>query len=647
MKKKIPLSYRTIQRIKAEEYERFFSQMPGYYIYLNHLGEIRWMTEEEALKQHEFFYYSQSALECWKRRIKLKQKIDLSKLTDAEKELRLHFRILLEKKYLGEIQPETAKHIPSSWKYEMNDEELENIPIPSDLGGGGVWKKLLINVGILAAIAIISYFWFAHSNRPQVGKLLVKSDIVGARIYLDEVDFLGYTNKIINNVPAGLHRISAIKGGYISFPKYHEVEIMPDSLITLEFVFKPARSDVQGYLKIVAEQKNSKIFVDNNYYGFVGDQPVLVLEEGQHTINIQKQGYVTVPAEKVVYISAGDTSILIVEQVPLSKDDSRPIARNKTGMGTIEVTSNIKDARIFLNGRDTGYETDYVFTKMPPGKYVIEVRKDGYSVEPQKEEIILKKNNLLKNVHFTLTREFERVKILTAPMDGPIYIDGEFKGEGKFEGVLKIGEHKVSFGDLKGYKTPRTRQIQVKPGAPVSIEVSYFPLMRIAAYINHNGNIVAENCEVFTGYTLSTRTFTASKEGGPNVEFNEKLNDYVWKLGYAFAYRNPKGNDAIKIVFKLPRDLNYDQKFIVRMLAASSRDKYPLSLSTKVDISITINNTKLDYYYKPKFLEDIGGLELVEWDVTSFVKPGPNSFVVSTTDDNNTFYYVKRVEIFN
>ena len=55
MKKKFPFSYRTIQQIKAEEYQRFFSRLEGYLPYLNHLGEIVYMKESEALGQHEFF----------------------------------------------------------------------------------------------------------------------------------------------------------------------------------------------------------------------------------------------------------------------------------------------------------------------------------------------------------------------------------------------------------------------------------------------------------------------------------------------------------------------------------------------------------------------------------------------------------------
>lgn len=646
MKKKFPLNYRAIQKIKAEEYQRFFSRLPDYYLYMNHLGEVRWMTEDEALQQHEFFLYSEPLLRRWQRRISLGRKIKFSKLSPAERELRLRIRQYLETKYLGKVTPETTRLIPEEWKYEISNEELENIPISIDVGMDAIWRKVLVAVGILAIISVVSYFWVSYNSKPLSGKLLVRGEVGSGRVYLDETNFIGYTNKTITNVPVGIHRISVFKEGYLTIPKYHEVEIKPDSLVTLNFQFKRSRSEVLGFLKIVADQERSKVFVDNNFYGVLGEEPVIALEEGQHTVEVQKEGYVTVPAQKIVHISSGDTSILMVEQVPLPHKKSSSFTM-RSGVGSIEITSNEKNARIYVNGKDTGYETDYVLTQLPPGRYTIQLRKEGYSVEPEKVEVVLTRKNSAGNAHFELKRMFERVKITTNPATGPIYIDREFKGEGKFEGVLKIGEHRVSFGDLPGYKTPREKKVTVKPGIPLILQVNYFPQLNIVAGVDNKGNVYAENCQIFTGYTLPTRAFTRSKEGSPTIVFNEVVNDYLWKLGYAFPYRNPKGNDAIKLTFSLPLNLDYNQTFTVRMLAASSQEKYPLSLTPKVDILVKFNNSVLSYYYQPRFLEDLKGLEVVEWDITPYIHPGENSFEVSTTEKNNAFFYVKRIEIFN
>ncbi len=647
MKKKFPLSYRALQKIKAQEYEWFFSGLPDYYLYMNHLGEVHWMKEEEALRQHEFFIYSESILNRWRRRLKLGRKVNLGKLSQAEQEIRLRIRQFLEKKYLGDVRPETAQQLPAEWKYEISDEELENIPVTIEIGNESVWKKTLVTVGILAAISLGTYFGLEKWNSPETGELLVKGDVQAARVYLDDTDFIGYSNKTILNVPVGVHRITAIKEGYVSIPRFHEVEINADSMRTIEFKFKIASSEIQGFLKVVADQRGSKIYVDKNYYGNLEDSPVLTLDEGQHTISIDKTGYVTVPAEKVVHISAGDTSLLIVQQVPVPRKDRTELGLNPGNAGTIAVTSNVKNARIFINGKDTGQETDYVFTQMPPGNYDIQIQKEGFSVEPQNMDVRLTRNNTEGNAKFQLSRMFEKVKIVTDPPQGPIYVDGKFMGEGKYEGVLKIGTYNLSFGSVSGYITPRPRRIEVRGGFPLSLSERYFPKMKILAAINNRGDLISQECEVYTGYTLKNRAFTTSGEGGPAVEYNDHLKDYVWKLGYAFPYRNPKGNDAIKVSFRLPRDLDYDQKFTVRILAATSHEKYPLSLNTKVDISVKFNNTVLSYYYEPKFIENLNGLEEIQWDVTPYIEPGENSFEISTTEKNNTFYFIKRIEIFN
>jgi hypothetical protein len=83
------------------------------------------------------------------------------------------------------------------------------------------------------------------------------------------------------------------------------------------------------------------------------------------------------------------------------------------------------------------------------------------------------------------------------------------------------------------------------------------------------------------------------------------------------------------------------------LYAASSREKYPLSLSSNVSIEIKFNNNILSYNYIPKFIEDIGGVELKEWDITPYIKGGTNNLEISTTDKNNTYYYLKKVEIYN
>ena len=647
MKEKFPLSFRVIQQIKAQEYERFFSKLPDYDLYMNHLGEIRWMRSTDAVKQHEFFHYSLSAWERLKRRFRLSKKIKFSKINSAERELRLHFRQYLEENFRGEKEPEIATALPKDWRYSLELDELENIPVSLDFGREEIWKKTALLGSVVLIILVLFSLWTIRIGKRESGKLLVRTPSVDGRVYLDGTSFLGYSNKIISRIPPGSHRISVVKRGYTAEPEFYDIEVLADSLVVVEFNFAPSESDLIGYLKIVAKYQDSKIFINDQYYGTLQDTHIFAVNAGQYDISIRKDGFLNVPPERTIEVVPGDTAIYNVLQVPAGSTGRDLATSYSEDVGSIEVLSNIKGALIIINGRDTGELTDNIFTQLPTGGYSVRVEKEGYRVEPESHNIKLSRSKPAGNAIFTLSAENEMVKIYTIPAKAKIVIDGELQASGQFEEMLSIGEHDISFEEIENYIKPKSRSIQVRAGFPLSITVYYFPQLQINAEINSRGNLINNNCVVLSGYTFKDRAFSASGEGGPSIEFHDKLEDYYWKLGYAFPYRNPKGNDAIKVEFDLPGNIDYDQKFKLKIYAASSREKYPLSLSTKVDIEIKLNNNVLSYYYTPKFIEDLGSIDMNDWDISSHVRGGLNVLEISTTEKNNTYYLLKKIEIFN
>jgi hypothetical protein len=605
------------------------------------------MRSGDAMKQHEFFHYSLSAWEQLKRRFRLSKKIKLTNLHPAERELRLHFRQYLEENFRGKLEPDTATKLPKDWRYSLELDELENIPISLDFGREEIWKKTaLLGVVILSVLVLISV-WTIRMSSSESGMILVRTPSVDGRVYLNGTSFLGYSNKVISKVPVGLHRISVIKSGYTADPKFYDIEVLADSMIVVEFNFSPSESDLIGYLKIIATYQDSKIFIDDQYFGSLQDTHIFALNSGQYNISVRKDGYLNVPPERSINVNPGDTAFYNVQQVPAGATGRDLATSYSEDVGTIEVLSNIKGARIFLNGKDSGELTDNIFTQLPTGTYFLRVEKEGYGVEPESYAIRISRSNPAGNAIFTLSPQKELVMIQTVPEKADIYIDGKPRATGKFEEKLSIGEHHVTFGDIENFIKPKPRSIQVRAGFPLSITVNYFPQLRINAAINSRGNMINDNCEVLSGYTFKDRAFSSSEEGGPSIEFHEKLKNYYWKLGYAFPYRNPKGNDAIKVEFDLPRNIDYDQKFKLKLYAASSKEKYPLSLSTNVDIEIKLNNNVLSYYYSPKFIEDLGDIEVNEWDISSQVRGGLNALEISTTEENNTYYLLKKIEIFN
>ena len=246
-----------------------------------------------------------------------------------------------------------------------------------------------------------------------------------------------------------------------------------------------------------------------------------------------------------------------------------------------------------------------------------------------------------------MVREFVDVDIRTDPPGGAILLDGTPIGTSRFSGPLKIGTHRLSFGPIPGYKTPAPRTITLDETMSEELVVAYFPEIDMSAEVNSTGNLRVTDCDINTGYTFSNRGFSASEEAGPEIVFDESLGDYVWKLGYAFPYRNPKGNDALKLSFTLPQNTGFQQAFTVRMEGTASSEKYPLSLGSKVDVKVKFNGKILSYYYNPQNRDGSVELKPVEWDVSGMVKPGINTLEISTTEDNNTFFLLKRVRVFN
>lgn len=648
MKTKFPLNYLTIERIKAEEYELFFHSLKDYDLYLNHLGEIRWMTSSEARGQHEFFIYERNRIQQFKKKWRLRHPAKLNRVSPPERELRLQIRKYLEEKYLGQLREETRSQIPETWHYEFSTEDIESIPIALSFYQTGFTPKSVLAALVIFFIFILAVSFLIHSIGDNNGRVLVKSNVTSGRVYMDGDQFLGYTGKVISRIPPGIHRFLVRKHGYQALPAVKSVTIRTDSLTEIYFDLKPTAAEVTGYLRVGAEEPHSQLFVDNRNFGEIINEMVIPLKEGNHKVSIRKRGFLSIPGERIIRITPGDTSLFVVEQTLISsRGRSSSNAPRPRGVGSLSVNTNVPGARIFLDGRDTGKETDYVFPRLSFGSHEIWVLKDGYTSSPQIRTITLSRQKPNLETNFHLSKNFSKVSISLSPQNAPLFIDGKSVGSGSYEGNLSMGTHTLSFGSLTGYKTPRPRKIQVTGKDPLQLKINYFPDVHIRAVVGNTGNLQIENCVLRTGFNFSQGGFSPSHERGPTVVFNEAIQNYAWKLGFAFPYKNPHGNHALLLTFKLPNNLSSQQKFNLTISAASSRQKYPFALSDNVKIKVKLNGTVLNYFYPSKYIEESHQLDTQTWDITGAVKPGRNTLEISTTDKNRNYYFIKKIEIHN
>ncbi len=655
------MTYTDLEHIKAQEFYQFFRRFRGKYTpHVNHLGEVAWLTTEEALNQHEYFDYEPTTKQKLKYKFAESPKISLHHLSEQEKEYRLQIRAYLEKKYLGEIQPETRKYLPQSFTYPLTERDIEDIHISLDTYESLFqWnKKVMLPLILVVCLAIFGVAHAINKANSYDGSIVIESNLRGAAVYLNG-EKRGYADfqKKISNLPPGEYQVELRKIGYASQPV--KVKVSDNKAPAKVYIpLKPLGVKNQGFVSLKAPYPDAKIFVDDEFVGILEDQRMIPLEKGDHNISIEKTGYVTSPKSRWVHIEYGDTVDIEFELLPKyttsgnltgvsSSKNSHSTLPAPIGQGMLTVTANTVGAKIYLNGEDTGKESDHVFTGLPFGEYRIRLEKEGYRCVPEEKLVVVSYNSPSVDAQFELVKEYEKVEINVQPQDGEIYINGKLVGKGTFQGELKVGEYELSFGKLPGYNTPKTRTFRVTPNIPVILSTTYFPQIQAIVEVSDDGNMQIKGCDVVAGYTYDDRGFIPNKEVGPEIVYLEKANNYYWKFGFAYPHRTPRGNDALKVTMYLPKDYQPGSRFTLNIYGAISEERYPLSISKKSEVFIKLNGNVLSYYYKPKAIEDVGDVEKTSWDVGEYLRPGANVIEISVSDKNNLYYYLKKIELDN
>lgn len=206
------------------------------------------------------------------------------------------------------------------------------------------YETLLLNRSISKSITL--------SPQIKTYKLSVSSSPSNARVYINGT-YEGMT-PIALTLKEGTYTVQLTLDGYEDFVT--SVNLDRDRQVTATLYSKKAR------LSIETDPSNATIYVDNSY---VGRSPITIdLDAGRHTVKIEKAGYLTETRD--VNLSAGTTSSLKVVM-----QEEKPVAR-------INITSDPKNARIFINGKDYGI-TDRI-VELEPGYYEIIIVLEGYRV---------------------------------------------------------------------------------------------------------------------------------------------------------------------------------------------------------------------------------------------------------------------------
>jgi len=673
----LKLSVAIKRRIRQFEEDRLFSQHPQFIKCENHLQETTWLTALEKVEQHEYFHLEETR---WERflniftssktkiphtpeidtyRTKITEEIekDIEERLKKHKELIEHYEHKKQKNRVDEIieQEEQAffKSHPdyklyknylgdTRWltneEFEKEEEYTERVKTPKE-------KAIFYTgwtIAILLVIVIAFFIKQQYIDVQQNGFLVISVNENKGQLYVDEKLHLGFTNSLPIPLVVGSHTITYRKDGFLTLPKIQNVDISLNDTTHLEFNLSAQTDDSQGFVRINAPYNDSNLFVDDVYYGTIENNQKLLLEAGKHTIELKKDNFRITPSSETVMVNAGDT--LNINFVFEARTNGRKSTSSiKTGL--LEVSSNIKGAKIVLNRKDTGQKTNYVFNNLPFANYIISVEKDGYKSFPAEKEVKLSAQDNHSKASFNLTRTTMPVQLITRPVNGKIYVNEREVGVGKWSGSLPVGTHKIKFDDLNYFKTPKDTEFVVSESGKTEFVFRYESDFSI---VFKPSGIRPENVKagIQRGYVNEDGNFISDHRNGPEIRNSDVLKDDIWWLGNAFNYRIPPANEAVAFSFYLPEQNEFGSDFSMKLWGYDGELSYPLELAGGCYFRVQVNNIEIHQKYEPPYeLTDASEKRFIRFPLGNVLKQGKNTVVISTSVINKTFFALWKIEI--
>jgi len=439
--------------------------------------------------------------------------------------------------------------------------------------------------------------------------------------------------------------ISAVtyrKDGFLTTPKIQTADIVLKDTTHLEFNLSAKTADSQGFVRIKALYNDSKLFVDDEFYGIVENNQKLFLDAGKHTIELKKDNFLVTPSPKNVLVNAGDT-LEIKFNFEAKSNGRKSSSSIKTGL--LEVSSNVKGATILLNRKDTGHLTDYVFNNLPFSNYLISVEKDGYKSFPVEKEVKLSSRENHRKASFNLTRTTIPVQLITRPINGKIYVNDREVGLGNWSGSLPVGVHKIKFSDINYFKTPQDTEFVVSESGKTEFVFRYESNFSI---VFKPSGIKPENVNagIQRGYVNEEGKFISDPRNGPEIRNSDVLKDKIWWLGNAFNFRIPPANEAITFSFYLPEQHEFGADFSMNLWGYDGELGYPLELAGGCYFRIQVNNAEIHQKYEPtNVLSEASEQRFIRFPLGNVLRPGKNIVIISTAVINKSFFALWKIEI--
>jgi peroxiredoxin len=345
------------------------------------------------------------------------------------------------------------------------------------------------------------------SSVKKVGAISVDSDPQGAKIILDQANTQKITPDTLDSVIVGKHIVSVEKEGYRASPSFDTVEVIEDSLITVNFVLVNKVGDVFVNSSISCAQ----IFLDHLSTGKVTPDTIFDITIGNHILSVTKPGYSSLPDSFVVEVvedSVTTVNFVLVQNV-----------------GGLFVNSTPQDAEIYLNHENSGELTPHLFSNLPEGNYIVSVTKLDYYTFPESALVQVIKDSIV-TVDFTLTPKKGLIFVNSSPPGGDIILDYVFTGKLTPDTLFDVptGTHQVSVSKAGYIPSPSSTIVQVLENQTANAYFDLFDINYGFLYVSsapESSRIIIDNN--FTGqYTphffvnnvpVDTHIISVSKDG--------------------------------------------------------------------------------------------------------------------------------------
>jgi hypothetical protein len=656
-----------------------FSQHKHFIKCTNHLSETKWLTDTEIEKQHEFYPYHPGFFEKLSKKDKIQRKIKIPKSAAVDQyvqELKKELSIDIEKRLKKDkVKREEARarrkfkrgqekekelddksyeahpdyklfenHLGERrWltpeEYENQDEfNLEVVPLSRK-----IFSVLKWTIPIIIILMLGGYFLSPTMTTSSLrGYVQVESNEARGQIYIDRKLKLGLSLDKPIRLSDGTHRISYRKAGYESSPPFHTILINTSDTTDIFFSLTPIKSEDVAIINLSSSYPDAKVFVENNLYGLAEDNKKMILKPGKYEIALKKDNYVSVPRSREVTLSRGDSINLSFTFTDRSVSRQRD---TNDDHGLIEVSSNLQGTKIFIDGKYSGYNTDHIFNKIPFGKHVISLQREGYVIDPIEKSVRLTQLNSQQSAHFTLKKASLEVTLKTTPVNGKIFLDGKELSSGSWRGGLAPGKYNLRFGDVESYHTPKPATIEIAEGKPAKFTFKYRPTFSIT-YSPLGLQPTTASGNIQMGYVDEDQTFHSDPTNGPEIIISDELGEKVWMLAYAFAYRNPPENDAIVFTFNVPSSIDLSQNLWLKMWGYKTDENYPMEFNSISEIRISINNRTIQKDYTPRYaMEEASESKSERFRINNLIRHGNNRLQISTGPVNTTYFALWKISI--